>query len=105
MQEFYKRVIDENINISKKCKQESVSFETKRKNVPEENFDKHRFHCYAMQNKAEKLLQINYKEIDINTLDNYGWSALMMSACAGPEAVRISISRKHTIESRCKSRN
>lgn len=90
IEEFYKQVVEKNVKFSKKCKQENVPNKTKYHNTPRENFDKQRFHCYATENKAEKLLQINYKENDINTLDNYGWSGLMMSACAGAtEAVKV----------------
>ncbi|KAL9913206.1 G patch domain and ankyrin repeat-containing protein 1 homolog [Glossina fuscipes fuscipes] len=90
IEQFYKQVIEKNIKISKNYKQENAPIKTEYHNTPQENFDKQRFHCYATENKAEKLLQISYKDNDINTLDNYGWSGLMMSACAGAtEAIKV----------------
>lgn len=68
----------------------------KRQSIPSsEKFDKKRFFIAAMSDDIHYLEKLNFSRGDINTLDQFGWSALMMASCAGSfNAVRFLLSEQ-----------
>lgn len=60
-----------------------------------EKFDKKIFFRAALSDDLHYLEKINFSRGDINTVDQFGWSALMMASCEGStNAVRFLLSQQ-----------
>lgn len=68
----------------------------KHQSIPSsEKFDKKHFFMAALSDDIQYLEKINFVRGDINTLDHFGWSALMMASCEGSSnAVRFLLSQQ-----------
>lgn len=67
----------------------------KRENIISEKFNKKQFFIATLSDDIEYLQKINFVRDDINTVDQFGWSALMMASCEGSiNVVRFLLSQQ-----------